>query len=89
MAEIVQANSLALLTLVQCLVEMLQGELVDDKKAFAYALLAFLLVGHLAFLNLYMIFLCKPSEGIGIAQLLVLHDKVNRLAAFAASEALP
>ena len=88
-AEIVQADSLSFLAFMQSVDKVLQCILVDDEEAFAYALLAFLLVGHFAFLYLYMIFLGQPPQCVGVAELFMLHNEVYGLASFAASEAFP
>ena len=87
-AEVVQANGLSLLALVQGVDEVLQCILVYHKETLAYALFAFLLVCHLALLYLYVVFLGKPSECFVVAQLLMLHYKMYRVASFTATETL-
>ena len=89
MTEVVKAYSLSLLAVVQCLGEILQCILVYDEHALANALFALLFVGELTFLELYVVAFRQPSQRLIVTQLLVLHYKVNRLAAFSASEAFP
>ena len=88
MAEIVQADSLALLAVVERLGKVLQGVLVNDEHALAHALLALLLLAQFAFLYFNMVALCQPTQGVVVAQLFMFHYKMYRITAFSASEAL-
>ena len=62
--------------------------LIDDKHRLTLVLLLTLLVAYLALMNLYSILLRKPSQRLRIGELLVFHDKTDRIAALSATETM-
>ena len=68
--------------------EILARPLVDHKHRLALALLTLLIVAQFAFLNLYIVFLRQPAQGLRIGYLLVLHQEVHGIATLATRETL-
>ena len=88
LAEILHADGHSVGMVVQGVLEIFQGILVDDEHRLALRLLALLLVGELAFLYFNVVFVGQPSQCFRIGHLLVLHDKGDGRASLAATEAV-
>ena len=67
--------------------EILTSPFVDYKHRFALALFAFFIVSELTFLNLDIVLLCQPTQGLGIGNLLMLHQEVDGIATLATGKA--
>ena len=67
--------------------EVFLRPIVEDEHALAVALSAAFLVRKLAFADFDVILPGQVAEGVGIAQLLVLHNEVDGRAALATGEA--
>ena len=87
-AEILHSDGPSVHVVLQNVLEILRSPIVHDIHGFAFALPLLLLVGHLAFLNLDVIFLGEPAERIGIAHLLQLHQEVDGVSTLAAGKAV-
>ena len=74
--------------IVEQVLEVFLCPFVDDEHRFALRLFLLLLVGQFSLMDLDMIFLGKPAQGLGIGELLVLHDEGHGIAALAAAEAV-
>ena len=61
--------------------------LVDDEQAFAQALGLLFLVGQFPFVDFDVVLLGKEAERVVVRQLFMLHDEVDHVAAFPATEA--
>ena len=68
--------------------EVVAGPLVDDEQALALALRGLLFTRQFAFLDFDAVFLGQEAQGVGVAELFVLHDEVDGIATLAAGEAL-
>ena len=88
LAPILHADGLPVGVVVQNLLVVVGGPLIDDEHALALALLLFLFAGELTLLYLDVVFVCKPFQRLHIGHLLVLHDEVDGIAGLAAGEAL-
>ena len=67
--------------------EVLARPLVDDEHRLALRLLTLLVVRQFALLNLDVVFLRQPAQGLGIGNLLVLHQEVDGIATLATGKA--
>ncbi len=74
--------------ILQDVLEVFRRPFIHDEHRFAFALALLLLVGHLAFLNLDMVFLGQPAQGLGIGHLLQLHQEVDGISTLAAGKAV-
>ena len=74
--------------IVEQILKIIAGPLVDDEHRLAPALLLFLAVGQLAFVYFDMVFVRQPSQGLHIGHLLVLHNEPYRVPALAATKAV-
>ncbi len=86
--EVGEADRATLFVLHEAAGEVFLRPGVEDKHAFAVALGAQLVVRKFAFANFDVILLGQVAKGVGIAQLLVLHDEVDGRSALATGEAL-
>ena len=73
--------------LVQLLLEIVTCPFVEHEHGFALTLCLLFLVGEFLFLDLDVIFAGQIAQSFGIAELLVLHDEIDRTATLAASKA--
>ena len=87
-AEIGHADVAPLVGLPQGAAEVVAGPLVDDEQALALALRGLLFTRQFAFLDFDAVFLGQEAQGVGVAELFVLHDEVDGIATLAAGEAL-
>ena len=87
-AEVLLADGQTVNVVLQYLVEVVGGPLVDHEHGLTVGLLFLLLVGQLALLYLYAVLLGQPAQRLGVRYLLVLHQDVDGLAALAARKAL-
>ena len=87
-AEIGTPDGLTVDVVLQYLMEVATSPLVDDEHRLAIRLLTLLLVAELTLLYLYVILPGQPAQRLGIGNLLVLHEKVDGVAALAAGKAL-
>ena len=85
--EISHTDAASFYMVMQDILEIVAGKLVDDEKAFALALNELFLVGQLPFLDLDTVFLGKVFQCLRVGHLFVLHDEVNYIAALAAGKA--
>ena len=88
LTEVGQTHGSPIDGVIHLLLEPCVGPFVDDEQALALALLGTLLVGLLALLDFDMVFLGQIAQGIGVGELLVLHDEMHGRASLAAREAL-
>ncbi len=88
LAEVLHTDGAAVHVVLQYVVEVVGGPLVDDEHGLALGVLLLLLVGELALLYLYVVAVGQPAQGVGVGQLLVLHDEADAVAAFSAYEAV-
>ena len=86
--EVGEADRATLFVLHEAAGEVFLRPGVEDKHALAVALGAQLVVREFPFADFDVILLGQVAEGVGIAQLLVLHDEVDGRAALATGEAL-
>jgi len=86
--EIAQPDVHALIGFEEHPDEIFPGKLVEDHHGLPVVLLLQLLGRLLGFDDIDMIFFRQPAKGFGIAEVLVLHQEVDRVAALPASEAL-
>ena len=75
-AEILHAYGHAIGCVAQLVFEIAGSPFVHDEHALALALLLLLLVAQLALMDLDVIFVGKPPQGLGVGHLLMLHDEV-------------
>ena len=87
-AEILFADSLSVDVVLQDVMEILTGPLVHDEHRLTLRLLAFLVVRQFALLNLDIVFLRQPAQGLRVGDLLVFHQEVDGVATFATGKAL-
>ena len=87
-AEILHADSHTVGMVVEQVLEVFCCPFVDDEHRLTLALLFFLLIGELSFVDLNVVFVSQPAQSLGIGHLLVLHDKGYGVAALAASKAV-
>lgn len=85
-AEIRHTDAASVHMVAQDILEIVAGKLVDDEKAFAFALSEFFLVGQFPLLDFDAVFLGEVFQRLGIRHLLVFHDKVYGITPFAAGE---
>ena len=86
--EVLFADGNAVGVVLQHLLEVLQGPLVHCQHRLTVALMLFLLVGQFPLLDLDIILLRQPAQGLGIGYLLVLHQEVDGRTALTTSKAL-
>ena len=87
-APILHTDGLPVGVVVQDMLVVVGGPLIDNEHALALALLLLLLAGELTFLYLDVVLACEPFQRLHIGHLLVLHDEVDGIAGLAAGEAL-
>ena len=68
--------------------EVVARPFVYDEHTFALALRLLLLGCEFLLFNLDVVFLGKPSQSLGIGELLVLHQEMNHVSAFSTRETL-
>ena len=84
--EILHTYGVAVGIVVQKVLEVCRSPFVDDVHRVAHILCLALLRGHLAFLYLYVIFVCQPSQRLGVGHLFVFHDKRYGVSTLSATE---
>ncbi len=87
-AEILQTYSLSVGIVFQDVLEILLRPLVHHKHTLAVCSLLLFLSRQLALLYLDVVFVGKPSESVGIGDLLVLHEEVDGIATLATGKAM-
>ena len=87
-AEVLFADGHTVGVVLQHIVEIVHGPLVDYKHRLAFALLLSLLVGELLLHHLDVVFLGQPVQSLGVGDLLVLHEETDGCAAFPAHKAV-
>ena len=85
--QVGHADALPFQLVVEHLLEVLVGELVDHEQAFAQAVRLLFLFAQFPFLDFDIVFPGQPFQGFVIVQLLVLHDEMDHVASLAAAEA--
>ena len=88
LTEVAHSDGLSVAMVVEDVLEILVGKVVDEEEALADALCLLLFVGEFALLDFDAILLGQPLERFVIVELLMLHDEVYHVAALAAAEAL-
>ena len=88
LTEISQADVLTHLGLMQLFLKIITSPLVKHEHGFALGLLLFFLVGQFLLMDLDMVFTSKVAQRLGIAQLLVFHDEIDRASSFSTGKAL-
>jgi hypothetical protein len=61
LAEIRHGNGFSVSVIVEDILKIIAGKLIDNKETFPYILYLFLLIGQFAFLYFYIVFLCQPA----------------------------
>ena len=87
-AEILHADGPSVHVVVKNVLKIFRSPLVDDVHRLALILPLLLLVGQLTLLDLNVIFLGEPAQGIGISHLLQLHQEVDGISALAAGKTM-
>ena len=83
-----ETDFLSIGSIIEIVLEVLVGSLVDYEHTFAFGLLLALLVGEFTFVHFDVIFLCQILQCLGIAHLLQLHHKAHRTSTLATAEAM-
>ena len=87
-AEILQSDGLSVGVLLEDILKVAPRPLIHDIHTLAVVGLLLLLCRQFALLYLDIVFLGKPSQGVGICYLLVLHKEIDGIAALAAGKAV-
>ena len=88
LAEVGQSHALSFGFALEVVGEILRGPAVQGEHRLAVVVAAHLLFRHLLLLNLDAVTLGHHLQGLGIGDVLVLHQESHGIAALAASEAL-
>ena len=87
-SEILHADGSSVHIILQDVLKVFRRPFIHDEHRFALAFPLLLLVGHLAFLNLDMVFVSQPSQRIRIGHLLQLHQEVDGVSTLSAGKAV-
>ena len=86
--EILPADGDTIGIILHHVLEIVHRPVVDDEHRLTVALFLLLLLGEFLFLDLNIIFLRQPAQGLGIGDLFVLHQEVDGRTTLATSKAL-
>ena len=86
--EVTEADFLTGLCLVELALKITASPLVEHEHRLALGLGLFFLIGEFFFLDFDVVFAGQVPQSLGIAELLVFHDEIDRTAALAAGKAL-
>ena len=87
-SEILHADGSTIHIILQDVLEVFRRPFIHDEHRFAFVFAQLLLVGHLAFLNLDMVFVSQPSQCLRIGHLLQLHQEVDGVSTLSAGKAM-
>lgn len=85
--QVGKCNVLPFLCVEQVFSKKLLCKIVDDIQAVRHLLLCLNFRAYLSFLNFYIVLVGQPAQCLHIAVLLMLHEKADGIAAFAAAKA--
>ena len=87
LAEVLESDGLTIRVVEEGVLEVFGRPLVGQEEGVALRGLATLLVGQFAVVDLDMVAVGQPAQGLGIGLLLMLHDEVDGIARLATGEA--